>query len=77
MGIHDYLEAQADKESLAWKLHEAHRQLIDRHEQQRREKELEDRITERVLQRILVKIKDEATPAIRELRAEIDRMIKG
>lgn len=77
MTKYDNLTAFADKDSLSWKLYEAHRAITDRYNAEREQKELEDRIVQRVLQRLTVEVKNEATPAIRELQKEISRMMKG
>lgn len=76
MSMHN-LEAFADRNSLSWQLHQQTRAIITQHEEVKRWQQLEDRVVDRVLRRIQVEVRDEASPAIKAIRKEIDNMFRG
>ena len=62
---------------LTYALFKAREKILKQHEEQRREKELEDRITKRVLERISIEVWDEATPVMQDLKKQLDTLFSG
>lgn len=60
---------------LTYALFKAREKILKQHEEQRREKELEDRITKRVLERISVEVLNEASPAMKDLKKQLDSLL--
>ena len=67
-------------DSLTVQLYKHHKQLANKlrnEEQHKRElADLEERVYQRVMKRIQVEVKNEATPAIREIRRELENLIR-
>ena len=62
---------------LTYALFKAREKILRQYEDQRREKELEDRITKRVLERISIEVRDEATPVMQDLKKQLDTLFSG
>lgn len=62
---------------LTYALFKAREKILKQHEEQRREKELEDRITKRVLERISIEVREEATPVMQDLKKQLDTLFSG
>lgn len=60
---------------LTYALFKAREKILKQHEEQRREKELEDRITKRVLERISVEVFNEASPVLKELQRQLHSLL--
>lgn len=60
---------------LTYALFKAREKILKQHEEQRREKELEDRITKRVLERISVEVLNEASPVLKELQRQLHSLL--
>ena len=59
---------------LTYALFKAREKILKQYEDQRREKELEDRITKRVLDKISIEVLNEAGPAMKELKQQLDSL---
>lgn len=60
---------------LTYALFKAREKILKQHEEQRREKELENRITKRVLERISVEVLNEASPVLKELQRQLHSLL--
>lgn len=60
---------------LTYALFKAREKILRQYEDQRREKELEDRITKRVLEKISIKVLNEASPAMKDLKKQLDSLL--
>lgn len=59
---------------LTYTLFKAREKIINQYKDQRREKELEDRITKRVLDKISIEVLNEASPAMKELQRQLENL---
>ena len=69
------IEAFADDNSLARRLFLAQQEIIDRYNQDKALKEMEDRIFNRVMEKVNIQIVNDASPAIDKLKKEIDKSL--
>jgi hypothetical protein len=60
---------------LTYALFKAREKILRQYEDQRREKELEDRITKRVLEKISIEVLNEASPAMKDLKKQLDSLL--
>lgn len=67
-------------DDLSVQLWKQHRNIIEKYERERnREKELaelEERVFQRVMKSIRVEVQNQASPAIREIKRDIENMLK-
>lgn len=59
---------------LTYTLFKAREKIINQYKEQRREKELEARITKRVLEQISIEVLNEASPAMKELQRQLENL---
>ena len=69
-----FVEGAKDLTSALFK---ARQKILKQYEEKRREKELEDRITKRVLERINIEVLNEASPAMQDLKKQLDTLFSG
>ena len=60
---------------LTYTLFKAREKIINQYKEQRREKELEARITKRVLEQISIEVLNEAGPVIKELQQQLHNLL--
>ena len=60
---------------LTYTLFKAREKILKQYEEQRRDKELEARITKRVLEQISIEVLNEASPVIKELQQQLHNLL--
>ena len=70
-------EAQKDgNQDLSTALYRAHQQITERFERERELEELEERIFQRVMRQIRIQVDNQAAPAIKDLKRDIEKMFQ-
>lgn len=71
------IEALADDNSLGRRLFLAQQEIIDRYTQQKELEAMEERIFNRVMEKVNIQIVNDASPAIDKLKKEIDKSLSN
>ena len=71
------IEAFADDNSLGRRLFLAQQEIIDRYTQQKELEEMEERIFNKVMEKVNIQIVNDASPAIDKLKKEIDKSLSN
>ena len=72
-----WIEALADDNSLGRRLFLAQQEIIDRYTQQKELEAMEERIFNRVMEKVNIQIVNDASPAIDKLKKEIDKSLSN
>ena len=72
-----YLKNKDSGKDLSRLLFEAHREIEADYERKRELEAMEERIYQRVMKSLKVQVVDKATPAIKELNKEINKLMNG
>ena len=71
------IEALADDNSLGRRLFLAQQEIIDRYTQQKELEAMEERIFNRVMEKVNIQIVNDASPAIDKLKNEINKSLSN
>lgn len=72
----DYYYSLQDENCLSVQLQRAHDRMRDKYLKEREQEEMEERILENVLKKLQIIVKDEASPALKDIKNQLDNIFK-